>query len=590
MYRRLSRREGELMAIETKERRTVEEEPQRDPQLGAHLVMQALVREGVEVIFGYPGGAILPVYDALPSCPIHHVLVRHEQSAAFAADGYARATGKVGVCMATSGPGATNLVTGIANAMMDSIPIVAITGQVPQSVIGMDAFQETDITGITLPITKYNMVIRSVEEIGPAIQKAFYLARSGRPGPVLIDIPKDVQLAKGYLALRQELHLPGYRPTIVPHRRQIRRAAELIRQAERPLILAGHGIIISGATEELVRFAERTQIPVGLTLLGISGFPASHPLCLGMVGMHGLAHANRAIHEADLIIGIGMRFDDRVTGRPSEFAPHAKIIHIDIDPAEIGKVLKTEVPVVGDAREALRLLLEELEPLEHDDWLSAIRSWYRPIRTEPSGPDGALQPQYVIARLHALTEGKAIVTTDVGQHQMWTAQLYRCDIPKQWISSGGLGAMGFGVPSAMGAAIGRPDAEVWAVVGDGGVQMTLNEFATLVDEQLNVKVAIINNGYLGMVRQWQQLFHNRNYSETPISSPDYVLLGQAYRMAARRVIRPAEVDDAIKWARSFRGPALIEFVVNQEENVFPMIPSGGSFRDMIDDYRIEGEW
>ncbi|MCX2726253.1 biosynthetic-type acetolactate synthase large subunit [Thermomicrobium sp. 4228-Ro] len=578
------------MAIETRERPRVSEEPQREPQLGAHLVLQALVREGVEVIFGYPGGAILPVYDALPYYPIHHVLVRHEQSAAFAADGYARATGKVGVCMATSGPGATNLVTGIANAMMDSIPIVAITGQVPQSVIGMDAFQETDITGITLPITKYNLVIRSVDEIGPAIQKAFYLARTGRPGPVLVDIPKDVQLTKGFLAPRQELNLPGYRPTIVPHRRQIRRAAELIRRAERPLILAGHGIIISGATEELVRFAERTQIPVGLTLLGIGGFPASHPLCLGMVGMHGHAHANRAIHEADLIIGIGMRFDDRVTGRPSEFAPNARIIHIDIDPAEIGKVLKTEVPVVGDAREALRLLLEEIEPLEHEDWLSQIRSWYRPIRTEPSGPDGVLQPQYVIARLHALTEGKAIVTTDVGQHQMWTAQLYRCDIPKQWISSGGLGAMGFGVPSAMGAAIGRPEAEVWAVVGDGGVQMTLNEFATIVDEQLNVKVAIINNGYLGMVRQWQQLFHNRNYSETPISSPDYVLLGQAYRMPARRVTRPGEVDEAIQWARSFRGPALIEFVVNQEENVYPMIPSGGSFRDMIDDTQIEGEW
>ncbi len=578
------------MAIETRERQQVSEEAQREPQLGAHLVLQALVREGVEVIFGYPGGAILPVYDALPYYPIHHILVRHEQSAAFAADGYARATGTVGVCMATSGPGATNLVTGLANAMMDSIPIVAITGQVPQSVIGMDAFQETDITGITLPITKYNMVIRSIDQIGPAIQKAFYLARSGRPGPVLIDIPKDVQLAKGFLAPRQELHLPGYRPTIVPHRRQIRRAAELIRQAKRPLILAGHGILISGATEELVRFAERTQIPVGLTLLGIGGFPASHPLCLGMVGMHGHAHANRAIHEADVIIGIGMRFDDRVTGRPSEFAPNAKIIHIDIDPAEIGKVLKTEVPVVGDARQALRLLLEELEPLEHDDWLSLIRSWYRSIRTEPSGPNGILQPQYVIARLHALTDGKAIVTTDVGQHQMWTAQLYKCDIPKQWISSGGLGAMGFGVPSAMGAAIGRPEAEVWAVVGDGGVQMTLNEFATIVDEQLNVKVAIINNGYLGMVRQWQQLFHNRNYSETPISSPDYVLLGQAYRMAARRVTRPGEVDEAILWARSFRGPALIEFVVNQEENVFPMIPSGGTFRDMIDEYQVEGEW
>ncbi len=579
------------MAVETQTRRVTTEQHQTEPQLGARLICQALVREGVDLVFGYPGGAVIPLYDVLPEFPIHHVLVRHEQGAAHAADGYARATGKVGVCLATSGPGATNLVTGIATAMMDSVPLVAITGQVPQHVIGMDAFQETDITGITIPITKYNMVIRSVDEIGPAIQKAFYLARSGRPGPVLIDIPKDVQLAKGYLAPPQPVNLPGYRPTIVPHRRQIRRAAELIRQAKRPLVLAGHGILISGATEELVKFAERAQIPVGLTLLGISGFPASHPLCLGLVGMHGFAHANRAIHEADVIVGIGMRFDDRVTGRPSEFAPNARIVHIDIDPAEIGKVLKTEVPVVGDAREALKLLLEEMEPLRHDEWIETIRSWYRPIRTAPSGPDGVLQPQYVIDRLHKLTEGKAIVTTDVGQHQMWTAQLYKCDIPKQWISSGGLGTMGFGVPSAMGAWFGRPEAEVWAVVGDGGVQMTLYEFATIVDEQCNVKVAIINNGYLGMVRQWQQLFHNRNYSETPISSPDYVLLGQAYRMPARRVTRPAEVDEAIQWARSFRGPALIEFVVNQEENVYPMIPSGGSFREMIDVHDAQdGEW
>ncbi|MBX6342120.1 MAG: biosynthetic-type acetolactate synthase large subunit, partial [Thermomicrobiaceae bacterium] len=491
--------------------------------------------------------------------------------------------GKVGVCLATSGPGATNLVTGIATAMLDSIPLVAITGQVPQPMIGSDAFQEIDITGITLPITKHNFVVRSVEEIGPTIQKAFYLAKSGRPGPVLVDVPKDVQLAVGELAPPAPLNLPGYRPTVIPHRRQIKRAAELIRAAERPLILAGHGILHAGATEALVRFAERAQIPVGLTLLGIGGFPGSHPLCLGMVGMHGFSHANHAINEADVLIGIGMRFDDRVTGRLSEFAPKARIIHIDIDPAEIGKNVPTEVPVVGDAREALALLLEEVEPQRHDGWLDTINSWRRRPSTGVIRPDGTLPPQYVVERLHALTEGRALVATDVGQHQMWAAQFYTCDIPNQWISSGGLGTMGFGVPAAMGAALGCPGRDVWAVVGDGGVQMTLFEFATIVQENARVKVAILNNGYLGMVRQWQELFHNRNYSETPISSPDFVLLGQAYGIPARRVSRPDEVDDAIRWAREIDGPALLEFVVNQEENVYPMIPSGGSVREMIEE-------
>lgn len=574
------------MVVETKRvetERPTQAEPASRRSIGARLLCQALEREGVDLIFGYPGGAVIPLYDVLPEFNIHHVLVRHEQGAAHAADGYARATGRPGVCLATSGPGATNLVTGIATAMLDSVPVVAITGQVPQGVIGSDAFQEIDITGITLPITKHNFIIRRVEDIGPTIQKAFYLATTGRPGPVLVDVPKDVLLADGELAPAEPVQLLGYRPTIVPHRRQIRRAAEVLRAAERPLILAGHGILISGATEELVRFAERTQIPVGLTLLGIGGFPGSHPLCLGMVGMHGFAHANRAIHEADVIVGIGMRFDDRVTGRVSEFAPNAQIIHIDIDPAEIGKNVETAVPVVGDAREALLALLEEMEPQRHDAWLETIASWRKRSSGRSRGVPGALAPQYVVERLHALTEGKAIVTTDVGQHQMWTAQYYTCDVPNQWITSGGLGTMGYGVPSALGVALGRPDAEVWAVVGDGGVQMTMFEFGTIVQEGAKVNIAIVNNGYLGMVRQWQELFHNRNYSETPISSPDYMLIAQAYGIPGRRVTRPEEVDDAIRWARSVDGPTLLEFQVNQEENVYPMIPSGGSIREMIEE-------
>ncbi|HEU5421902.1 MAG TPA: biosynthetic-type acetolactate synthase large subunit, partial [Nitrolancea sp.] len=536
----------------------------------------------VDTIFGYPGGVVIPLYDVLPEFGVHHVLVRHEQGAAHAADGYARATGKVGVCLATSGPGATNLVTGIATAMLDSVPIVAITGQVSQAVIGSDAFQEIDITGITLPITKHNFIIRRVEDIGPTIQKAFHLAGSGRPGPVLVDIPKDILLGKGVLAPSNAVNLPGYKPTVVPHRRQVRRAAELIQQAERPLILAGHGILISGASDELVRFAEQAQIPVGLTLLGLSGFPASHPLCLGMVGMHGFTQGNHAINAADVLIGIGMRFDDRVTGRLSEFAPSARVVHIDIDPAELGKNVSAEVPVVGDARETLKLLLKEVSPTRHDAWLKEIATWRRLPPAAPTDPDGPLAPQTVISRLHALTKGRAIVTTDVGQHQMWAAQLYGCDRPGQFISSGGLGTMGYGVPSALGAALGCPDEDVWAIVGDGGVQMTLFEFATIVQERARVKVAIVNNGYLGMVRQWQELFHNRNYSETPISSPDFVLLAQAYGIPARRVSHPGEVDEAIRWAQAIDGPALLEFQVNQEANVFPMIPSGGSVSEMIE--------
>ncbi|CAN5259448.1 biosynthetic-type acetolactate synthase large subunit [soil metagenome] len=561
-----------------------DEQPEQRPKpaIGARVLCQALEREGVEIIFGYPGGAVIPLYDVLPEFDLRHVLVRHEQGAGHAADGYARATGKVGVCLATSGPGATNLVTPIATAMLDSVPMVAITGQVGQAVIGTDAFQEIDITGITIPITKHNFLIRSVADIGPTIQKAFHLASTGRPGPVLVDIPKDVLLAAGELTPNTKLDMPGYRPTTTPHRRQIRLAAEEIRKSNKPLILAGHGILISSASDELTTLVEKAEVPVGLTLLGIGGFPQSHQLCLGMVGMHGFAHANRAIHEADLIIGVGMRFDDRVTGKLSEFAPNARFIHIDIDPAEIGKNIVPDVPVVGDARQALRMLADELEPLTHEDWLAEIDEWRR-VPAYRIRPSRDLGPQYVMERLHHLTKGNAVVTTDVGQHQMWAAQFYKCDHPNNWVSSGGLGTMGYGVPSALGAALGRPEAEVWSIVGDGGVQMTLFEFATLVQENANVKIGIINNGYLGMVRQWQQLFHDRNYSQTLISGPDFVALGTAYGIPSRKVERREEVDEAIKWASGINGPVLIEFVVGQEENVYPMIPSGASFRELIEE-------
>ena len=431
--------------------------------IGARILCEALLREGVEVIFGYPGGVIIPLYDVFPEYPeLKHVLVRHEQGAGHAADGYARVAGKAGVCLATSGPGATNLVTAIANAKLDSIPMVAITGQVAQPVIGSDAFQETDIMGVTIPITKHNFLVRDVRDLGTTIQKAFHLAQTGRPGPVLVDIPKDVFQAEGELGKPVQLDLPGYRPTYKPHRRQIKLAADEIANARKPLILAGHGVLLANATDELMSFASKADIPVGLTLLGIGGFPQAHPLGLGMIGMHGFTHCNRAIDEADLLIGVGMRFDDRVTGDLDSFAPNARVIHIDIDPAEIGKNVPADVPVVSDAKAALQMLTDAIEPQDHTEWRAEISNWRKRRPNRPPAVEQGLGAQTVVERIFELTNGEAIVTTDVGQHQMWAAQFYKTDRPDSWVSSGGLGTMGFGVPAALGAAKAAPDAEVWA--------------------------------------------------------------------------------------------------------------------------------
>ena len=557
---------------------------------GAEIIWECLERLGVKCVFGYPGGAILPTYDAMTRYSVHHVLVRHEQGATHMADGYARASGNVGVALATSGPGATNMVTGIATAMMDSSPIVCITGQVGSKLIGSDAFQETDITGITLPITKHNYLVTRAEDVAPSIREAFHVATSGRPGPVLVDITKDAQntLCKfDWDAAAPRIRRTKSEPTTSERssaNRQVADALELIHEARRPVILAGHGIMLSGAERELLSFAEATDIPVALTLLGLGAFPASHPLCLGMMGMHGEAWVNKAIQESDLLLAFGMRFDDRVTGTLKTYAQNAKKIHIDIDPAEINKNVPVDVPIVGDLRDVLRQLLPGLKQTSRPEWIGRIESSkqdsaVRDIQSLPD--DGHLYAAHVINELWRETHGDAIVVTDVGQHQMWEAQYYRHEKPRTLITSGGLGTMGFALPAAIGAKFAKPDAEVWVVVGDGGFQMTMAELATVVQEKIAIKIAIINNGFLGMVRQWQEFFYDGRYSSTPLLSPDFVKLADAFGIPGIAVSQRGQVRPALERARNYAGPVLIDFQVEQEDSVFPMVPAGAALDAMI---------
>ena len=550
---------------------------------GAQILCESLIREGVEIVFGFPGGSVLPLYDTLPQYPqIRHILVRHEQGAAHAADGYARATGKVGVCFATSGPGATNLVTGIANAQLDSVPIVAVTGQVARPFIGKDAFQEIDITGITVPITKHNHLILKAEDISTVVKEAFHIASTGRPGPVLIDIPRDVFTEETVFSYPDKVNLPGYDPTIHGHPLQIRKAAKLINEAKRPLIIAGRGVIISKAYHELKELAEQAQLPVITTLLGIGCFAESHILSFGMLGMHGMAHANMAIEAADLIIAIGMRFDDRATAKVSGFAPNAQIIHIDIDPAEIGKNVKVNVPIVGDIKNVLQELNKRINSCSRIDWIHQIEEWRSEHPSTALRETDELLPQYVIRQIYEATEGKATIVTGVGQNQMWSAQHYWYDKPNSLISSGGLGTMGFELPAALGAKVGIPDEIVWAVAGDGGFQMTMQELATAVQDSIAVKIAILNNGYLGMVRQWQELFYERRYIATPLSGPDFVKLAEAFGVPALRVTSKSEAIPAIQKALEHPGPFLIDFMIEPEENVYPMVAPGATIAEIIE--------
>jgi len=551
---------------------------------GAQILRRTLVDAGVDVMFGYPGGAIMPFYDALHGQKPRHILVRHEQAAAHAADGYARASNRVGVCVATSGPGATNLVTGLAAAYMDGSPVLAITGQVGRPMLGRDAFQETDVVGVTLPVTKYNVLVRDVEDLADDVREAMAIAMEGRPGPVLVDVPKDVQNQKAEYQVSGVWDLGSGKPRHqAPDTRHleetIQQTAQLIAQAERPLLMIGRGVIVSGAYAEVRELAERTGTPVITTLLGISAFPQAHDLHLGMPGMHGEVHINKAIQAADLIVGIGMRFDDRVTGNTATFAPRAKIVHIDVNPAAIGLNIPVAIGIVGDARRVVERLLQFVTPRNCLPWREEIRGLQH-ARNELF--TGGLSPEVILSALADVTGGRCTVVSDVGQHQMWVAQRYPFQRPNTHITSGGLGAMGFAVPAAMGVRMARPDEPVWAISGDGGFQMNMAEIATMVQEGLEVKLAVFNNGYLGMVRQWQQFFHGGRYSNTPILSPDYVKLAEAYGIPGWRVKQASEVTDALRQANAAPGPALVELVIEQEANVFPMIVPGGSLSEPLE--------
>ncbi len=559
---------------------------------GARILLECLAREGVDCFFGYPGGVTLPLYDALYDSPIRHVLVRHEENACFAAEGYARATGKVGVCCATSGPGATNLVTGLVDSMMDSIPIVAITGQVSSKLIGSDAFQEADTFGITRSCTKHNYLVKNVAELPNIIHEAFYLASSGRPGPVLVDIPKDVFQAQGHYTPVDKIHLRGYRVTTEGHTGQIRRAAQIIWEAERPMVYAGGGVIASGAENELRELVERVDTPAVCTLMGLGALPSNHPNFVSMPGMHGSYAANMGITGCDLLIALGVRFDDRVTGRLAAFAPHARVIHVDIDPAEIGKNRTPDIPIVGDVKRVLQKLnraVAELEPEMRDKTATGKRAWWRQVREwkdahpyDTPRSDSEIKPQHLMAEIDRLSGGEAIVCTDVGQHQMWAAQLIRFNQPRLWINSGGLGSMGFGLPSAVGAQFARPDKLVFAIVGDGGFQMSIPELATVASYGLPIKIVVMNNGYLGMVRQWQELFYNNRLSSVTLDCfPDVEKLAGAYGFTGRTVENPRDLASALEQAVREPGPYLLNVKVTPNENVYPMVPAGGAINEMV---------
>lgn len=551
---------------------------------GAGMLIESLKNEGVDTVFGYPGGAVLNIYDALFDSGLRHILTRHEQGAAHAADGYARVTGKPGVCIATSGPGATNLVTGIATAHMDSIPIVAFTGQVGTSLIGRDSFQEADITGITLPITKHNYLVQDIKELPRVIKEAFHIATTGRPGPVLVDLPKDITIAEADYDYPDEVNLPGYKPTYSGHLRQIADAADLINEAKRPVLYVGGGVVSSGASHELYDLATKANIPVTMTLMGLGAFPGDHLLSLGMLGMHGTQYANYAVTECDLLIAIGARFDDRVTGKIEAFAPNAKIVHVDIDPAEIGKNVKVDVPIVGDVKHVLKALTSRVSKTVRKEWIDRITQMKEAYPLKYEKEPGMIMPQQVVEAIYEVTDGEAIIATEVGQNQMWAAQYYRFLHPRTFVSSGGLGTMGYGLPAAIGAKIGRPDMAVFNIAGDGSIQMNIQELGTAVQYGVAVKIAILNNGYLGMVRQWQELFYGKRYAETCLEghNPDFVKLAEAYGACGFRVDKPENIMPILKEAMAIDSvPVIIDFRVSPEENVYPMVPVNGTLDSMI---------